>query len=168
MIKVNRYQPTTLETKLYTVSRAARILKLKRDQIEFIYPCSDGCLIGLWNDSVFISKVEFIKLLSTDRRQRSKALKVTENVFDNTVFTVRNENKGRAYRVEAHQDYINCGCKDYENLSQDLGTNKVSCKHIYAVLGFLGHSSLNEYINHNKPLREPSEYGTYHMAQGHY
>lgn len=168
MIKVNRYQPTPLETKLYTVSRAARILKLKREQIEFIYPCKDGCLVGLWNDSIFIQKAEFIKLLSSDRRQRSKALKVTENVFDNTVFTVRNENKGTAYRVETHQDYINCSCKDYDNLSQDLGTKKVSCKHIYAVLGFLGHSSLNEYVEALRIDMNEPEYGIYHMAQGHY
>lgn len=63
---------------------------------------------------------------------------------------------------------MNCTCKDYENLTNDFGTPKVSCKHIYAVLGHLGHASLNEYVKHNKPLTQPSEYGLTNMGQGHY
>lgn len=167
MIKVNRYEPTALETKLYTLNRAARILKLKRDQIEFIYPCSDGCLVGLWNDSVFIPKAEFIKLLSSDRRQRSKSLKAVPNLFNSELFVVRNENKSTVYKLECHEDHIDCECQDYKNLVNDFGHNKVACKHVYAVLTKLNFSSLADYITHREKRYEEPEYGTYNMAQGH-
>jgi hypothetical protein len=154
---INRYQPTKLEQKLYTAPRAARILGIKTNQVEFVYPCNDGCLVGLFNDSIFIKKVEFVKLMAGDRQNRSKSLIVTPNAFDDTAYTVRNEDKETTYRVETYQGHMSCSCKDYENLSNDFNTPKVSCKHIYAVLNQLGCTDLREYIESNKAEKDYQE-----------
>ncbi|MEA5511976.1 hypothetical protein VB715_19570 [Crocosphaera sp. UHCC 0190] len=165
---INRYKPTALENKLYTVSRAARILKLKSNQIEFVYPCEGGCLIGLWNDAVFIKKADFLGLLSGDRRQRSKALKVTQDLFRSEFYRVRNHDKNSLYMLECHDDNIECECQDYKNLVNDFGNSKVACKHVYAVLSKLGYGTLNDYIKGQEKRYVEPEYGTYCMAQGHY
>lgn len=156
-ITITRYIPTTLETKLYTLTRAAKILGIKTSQIEFIYPMTDGCLIGLWNDSIFIKKVEFVKLLGLERKARSRQLVVTPNAFNDNTYTVRNEGKNTAYRVETYQESISCTCQDYQNLTRDFNTSKVLCKHGYAVLNTLGFASLKEWINDNEQRYEERE-----------
>lgn len=167
-ITINRYVPSQLESKLYTENRVCRILKIKKADIEFVYPCENGCLVGFWTHTKFIPKSEFTALLVGDRKNRSKSLTVTPNAFDSTDYTVRNEDKGTIYRVETYQGYMNCTCRDYENLSNDFNTPKVSCKHIYAVLNNLGYASLKDYIASETVRYQPPEYGLTEMAQGHY
>lgn len=149
-VTINRYQPTALENKIYTVTRAAKLLGIKSNQVEFIYPMNGGCLVGLFNDSVFIKKVDFVKLVSGDRQNRSKGLTVTQNAFNPSVFTVRNEGKNTLYSLETHKNHISCSCPDHQNLVEDFGTQKVACKHVYALLNHLGLTDLREYIKLNE------------------
>jgi hypothetical protein len=167
-ITVNRYQPNTLEAKLYTEGRVKRILKIKKADIEFIYPCEGGCLVGIWNDAVFIKKADFLALLSGDRKNRSKGLTVTQDAFNSDFFRVRNDSSNSLYLVSLEAKTVRCECKDWQNQSLDFNTEKVACKHSYAVLFALGYGSLKEYIEHSENRYKPSEYGLTEMAQGHY
>jgi hypothetical protein len=41
---------------------------------------------------------------------------------------------------------VNCSCPDWERQREELGKTTVGCKHILAVIGTLGHSSLTDYL----------------------
>ena len=65
-------------------------------------------------------------------------------------YVVKNERKGSRYIVTPYPDRIECACEDYTNQlrlnPETLGTKFACCKHVYAVLNYLGHSSLKEYM----------------------
>lgn len=164
MTPITRYIPNTLEKKLYTLSRAAKILKIKKDDIEFIYPCNDGCLVGTWNDAIFIKKIEFVKLLGLERKQRSNGLVVTPNAFRDNSYTVRNENKNTLYMVKTNQESIPCTCADYNNLTHDFNSSKVVCKHGYAVLNSLGYGCLKDWIKDNEQWQYEEREDIRHLA----
>ncbi|MGK7957464.1 MAG: hypothetical protein AB4063_19750 [Crocosphaera sp.] len=162
---INRYQPTTIETKLYTLSRTCRILKCKKDNIEFIYPTATGVIVGFWTYTKFIEKAKFTALLAGERKNRSKGLIVTENAFDDGTFTVRNESKNTSYIVKQNLDSLPCTCQDFENLSNDFGTNQVLCKHGYAVLNSLGFGTLRDYLQFTQDEQQRLEKEEYKTLQ---
>jgi hypothetical protein len=154
-VKINRYQPTALENKIYSESRAARILNLKKSEIEFVVAINENeCLVGLFNKSVRLSKSQFIGIMVSDRKSRSNYLDVTRNINNPWRFTVRNDSSESSYQLYADADHIKCECKDYQYLSEDFGTQKVACKHIFAVLGHLNFDSLKDYIKYNEEYYE--------------
>ena len=61
-------------------------------------------------------------------------------------YLVRNPHKNTEYTIEPRIDYLFCNCSDYKNQSYAFETSEVCCKHIFAVLGYLGFSSLSEQI----------------------
>jgi hypothetical protein len=141
-----RRQPTQQEQFLYTKSAAAKLLGLKVDNIEFVYGMDgDLCLVGLYNDAVILSKVDFIKVMTNDRRARSRQVKVTQNVYKPEVFKARTNS---AYNVELYKDCITCQCEDYKGQVSAFGSNQVACKHSYAVLNHLGYGSLKDYLKY--------------------
>jgi hypothetical protein len=154
-VKINRYQPTALEVKIYSESRAARILNIKKSEIEFVVAINEiECLVGLFNKSVRLSKSQFIGIMVSDRKARSNYLDVTKQVNKVDMFTVRNESSESVYQVKTGVDHLECECKDYQYLSDDFGTLKVACKHIFAVLGHLNFDSLKDYIKYNEEYYE--------------
>jgi hypothetical protein len=168
MTAIKRYIPNTLETSLYTEGRVKRILKVKSSEIEFIYPCEGGCLVGLFNNAEFIEKEKFLGLLVGDRKIRSKSLAVTQDAFKSDFFRVRNDNSNSLYLVSLEDNYIKCECKDWDNQSHDFNTRRVACKHVYAVLQHLGYGSLRDYLQHSENRYQEPQYSTSHMAKGHY
>ena len=93
----------------------------------------------------FVSKKRFLQHFADMRRARSRSLQVTPNAFDKNHFCCRGS-QGDLYDLVAFEDGILCTCIDYQN-QQNLipGKNKL-CKHGYAVLTFLGFSSLRDYL----------------------
>lgn len=164
-VKIYRYVATQLENKLYTIARAAKILGLKRNDIEFVVAINNEyCLVGLFNESVKIHKSEFIKLLVADRQKRTHNLTATENAFNPLQYTVRNLDRNSTYQVKLQDDHIICECQDYENLVKDFGTNKVACKHVFKVLSSLGFGSLRDYL-HDKEQYNEQQYQRYLQEQ---
>jgi hypothetical protein len=60
-------------------------------------------------------------------------------------FRVVNPRKNTAYSVYLFEDGLDCECEDYRN--QVLIFNgRACCKHNYAVLAWLGHNRLSDYV----------------------
>lgn len=149
MIKITRYQPTQSEQFIYTKASAAKLLGLKVTDIEFVYPMEgDRCMVGLFNDGIILTKAEFIKVMTSDRKARSRQIKVTQNVFKPEVFKARNDS--RTYNVELYRDCITCQCEDYQGQASAFNSQQVACKHSYAVLNHLGYGSLKDYLKYQK------------------
>lgn len=145
---ITRYQPTQSEQFIYTKAAAAKLLNLKVDDIEFVYPMPDDrCMVGLYNDGIILTKAEFIKVMTNDRRSRSRQIKVTQNVYKETTFKARNDK--RTYNVELYKDCITCQCDDYEKQAAAFN-NQVACKHVYATLSHLGYGSLKDYLKYQQ------------------
>jgi len=89
-----------------------------------------------------------------DRNARAKYLEVTKQMGKVDMFTVKNETSESVYQVKAGVDHLECECKDFQYLSEDFGTQKVACKHVFAVLGHLNFDSLKDYIKYNEEYYE--------------
>lgn len=92
----------------------------------------------------FYSKKAFKQHFVEWRKAQAKALTSTQNVFNPSVFYVRNETKGTAYSVQMFVGGASCECEDFKNQMQFFG--KACCKHIYSALAQIGHQSLSSYI----------------------
>ncbi|PHV61065.1 SWIM zinc finger family protein [Cyanobacterium aponinum] len=153
MITIARREMTQNDRYIYTKARAARLLGVKENQIEFVYVCGNGqVLIGLFNDSMYLTEREFKVSYGQERKERSQGMKITQRLDDDFTFTARNENKQTAYKIECYTDGMKCNCPDYEISTQVMNTHKVACKHIYAVLGHLGFGNLKDYLLYQKEL----------------
>jgi len=151
MITIQRREMTKNDRYIYTMSRAARLLGVKESAIEFVYNCGDGqVLIGLFNDSIYLTEREFKVSYGQERKERSQGMKVTKRLDNDFSYTARNEDKQTAYKIDCFTDHIRCNCPDFEISTQVMNTNKVCCKHGYAVLGMLGFASLNDYVKAQK------------------
>lgn len=154
-VKVTRREMTSDDRYVYSMSRAAKLLGIKENQVEFVYVCGNGqVLIGLFNDSIYLSEREFKVSYGEERKARAVGFKITKRLDDNHSYSVRNDVKKSVYKVSCYSNCIMCDCPDHEISRQIFKTDKVACKHIYSVLGLLGYGSLNDYIKGNKDNNE--------------
>jgi hypothetical protein len=157
---INRTPFTENDRYVFTKGRAAKILGLKESDIEFIYLCPNTengegeILVGLFNRSVKIARIEFVKLYAEDRKARAKGLEVTPRYDSPSSYTVRNNGRNTTYKVTCYSAYVHCTCPDFETSTQIFKTNQVCCKHGYATLSYLKHGSLNEYIKSLKVKKD--------------
>jgi len=131
---------------LYSIAAVRRILGLA-DRV-MVQIREFGWVIWVWvkgRRPTFISKKLFKQHFVDRRKAEAKGLTVTQNVFNKNEFTVRNEAKKSAYQVTAGNGVISCECEDFNNQINFFG--RAACKHVYAVLGILGHSSLKDFVN---------------------
>ncbi|MGB3493881.1 MAG: hypothetical protein WBA57_14220 [Elainellaceae cyanobacterium] len=99
--------------------------------------------------SVF--KTHFVEF----RKQQAKQLRVQRRHTD--LFVAFNPERSTNYILETRDDGVFCTCDDLNN--QLAFWNKGCCKHGYAVLSYLGFSSLRDFLMARKvtPLRRVSE-----------
>ena len=131
---------------LYSVSAVRRILGLSALVPVEIHEFAS--VIWVWvkgRRPTFISKAAFKVHFIEHRKAQARALLVTRHLYDQNFFNVRNEAKNSVYTVEAQAKTLLCQCEDYRNQIQFLG--QACCKHGYAVLNYLGFSSLRDYID---------------------
>jgi hypothetical protein len=149
MTTITRNQPTQLQSKLFTNARAARLLGVKTCEVEYCYPLANGnCLVLLYSqwEGIELKISSFVLAYGAERKQRANAIIATPNLFNDSQWTTYNETKESRYLLILKHDHIHCECKDWSNSSELFGTNKVACKHTYAVLKKLGYGSLNDYV----------------------
>jgi hypothetical protein len=94
-------------------------------------------------DSVTVTREEIKPVIENKRLESSEGLDVLETGFKN--YLVRNPQKESEYTIEPLIDYLKCNCSDYENQAIAFENKQVCCKHVFAVLGYLGFSKLSEY-----------------------
>ncbi len=140
----------TRENLIYSASAAARILGIIYGQSRIVVR-EWFSVIWVWvpgHRPRFMSKAAFKKHFVERRKAAARSLRVTQHLMDRSAFTVRNEDKGSTYIVQAVPAGLICECEDYRNQMQFLGQG--CCKHSYAVLNHLGFNSLSSYLNATK------------------
>ena len=115
---IDRREQTEADKLVYTKKAAARLLNVEYGEIEFVYVGFDYVLVGMYNNSVKLTKSEFTTLFVEDRFARSKSLTVTQNVQNATQYTVRNEDNGHRYHIQVKTSSIYCECADYHKQIQ--------------------------------------------------
>ena len=105
----------------------------------------------------FLSNMLFYSSFVEDRKSRSKSIQVTPNAFADRIYTARNESNDHTYTVIAAES-IECQCADYRAQLSFIG--KGCCKHGYAVLNYLGFSSLSDWqaIERIRKNRTPADW----------
>ena len=118
---------------------------IDRKEIKFITVLSDEkAKVSLKNGEAFeVTRNEIKPVIENKRLESSKKLEVLTTGFN--TYLVRNPHKNTEYIIEPRIDYLFCNCSDYKNQSYAFETSEVCCKHVFAVLGYLGFSSLSEY-----------------------
>jgi hypothetical protein len=95
----------------------------------------------------FLSVTQFEQNFTESRKQNSETLVVTPQ-NDSWDFAVSNPQKGTQYKVETRHPGLLCNCQDYiRQRDRNYAGRPIACKHGYAVLGHLGFSSLEDYVN---------------------
>lgn len=133
---------------VYSRSSAARILGVEsRDIVKFevwwkvCFVQVRGCR------PTFVSKKVFRQHFVDWRIERSRSLEVIQ--FHREHFRVANYKKGTAYSVYLFEDGLDCTCHDYKNQILNFGGGRSCCKHIYAVLSYMGYNRLSDYVKAN-------------------
>ena len=128
---------------IYTKTNCAIALGLKTTQIkQILIDCNPVQVVAVIDGNehiLVVEKYEALVALASTRKERSTNLKV-EQAENGTQW------KCKGYKITTHRKYIECECKDWQNLCDATGTNQVACKHTYAVLNSLNYESLRDYV----------------------
>jgi hypothetical protein len=95
----------------------------------------------------FLSITQFEADFVKNRQEKSQALVITPQ-SDSWEFAVSNPEKNTTYKVQARHPGLSCACQDYiRQRERNYAGRPIACKHGYAVLGYLGFASLEDYVN---------------------
>lgn len=124
---------------LWTKTNVAIALNVKVSEIEHIWESSKlGVKLVEFKDwTLHPVTNKQVKQAFVDNRKR-KAIELMVNQ-DGSKFYVKK------YRVKLDLKGASCECQDYQNQTEAFN-GQGCCKHIYAVLNHLGHSSLSDYV----------------------
>ena len=133
---------------IYSKVTAARIFGKQAQAIELdrdraVVTFTDGT-------SAIASTAQFKQQFAENRRQAGKAITDVKQINE---FTYRV--KGQ-YTVSVFPDALECDCQDWHN-QLEVGINRPTCKHCYAVLNQLGCTSLAEFVKTQEAPSTPSK-----------
>jgi hypothetical protein len=129
---------------VYSKAAAARILDVPVYAIARFEVWYKVCFVQIKGKRpTFIGKKAFKQHFVDWRIGQSKYLCVAQ--VNREHFRVVNPKKNTAYSVWAFQDGFDCECEDYKNQVM-IFNGKACCKHSYAVLTWLGHNHLSDYV----------------------
>ena len=132
---------------VYSKAATARILKIKIYAIVRFEIWADVCFVQVKGKRpTFISKKVFRQHFADWRIEQSRFLCVAQ--VNREHYRVVNPRKNSAYSVYPYADGFDCECEDYRNQIV-IFNGKACCKHGYAVLTWLGHNRLSDYISAN-------------------
>ena len=133
---------------IYSITAAVRILGRK-----------DISKLEIWARIIFVkfkngqgrfmSKKDFWIEFHQSRKERAKDLTVSH--YGRDLYQVSSQSKADPYLVSANDD-IQCECEDFANQVRAKFKHPM-CKHSWALLGYLGFSSLSAYIQSNQGVK---------------
>lgn len=94
---------------------------------------------------MFFSRKNFKKHFAAWRKEKGKSVAVEFDYFTGLFSAISERNFMDRYTLDLFPERITCNCKDQET-QKEIGIKTPMCKHSYAVLNYLGFSSLEEYI----------------------
>jgi len=134
---------------IFSKAAALRILKdakriedihLYNEAVQVTY-CTKGD-----HSSTLIPKQAFLQDFTAFRQQGAATVKVrpwASGRYTNH-YECRSTDSDHIHTVKLLGGTAICDCQDYERQMAELGT--AECKHVYATLNYLGHASLEEYL----------------------
>jgi len=134
---------------IFSKAAALRILKdAKRIEDIHIHDKAVQVTYSIKGDhsSTLIPKQAFLQDFTTFRQQGAATVKVrpwASGSYTNH-FECRSADSDHIHTVKLLGGTVICDCRDYEKQMAELGT--AECKHVYATLNYLGHASLEEYL----------------------
>ena len=134
--------------KIYSITAATRILNRK-----------DILKLEIWARVIFIkftsgqgrfmAKKDFWIEFHRSRKERAKELVVSH--YGRDLYQVSSQSRLDPYLVSANDD-IQCECEDFANQAKAKFKHPM-CKHNWALLDYLGFSSLSAYIQANQGVK---------------
>ena len=133
---------------IYSITAAVRILGRK-----------DISKLEIWARIIFVkfkngqgrfmAKKDFWIEFHHSRKERARELVVGH--YENDLYQVSSQSRLDPYFVSANDD-IQCECEDFANQAKAKFKHPM-CKHSWALLGYLGFSSLSAYIQANQGVK---------------
>jgi hypothetical protein len=96
-----------------------------------------------------MAKKDFWIEFHRSRKERARELVVGH--YENDLYQVSSQSQADPYFVSANDD-IQCECEDFANQVKARFSHPM-CKHGWALLGYLGFSSLSAYIQSNQGVK---------------
>ena len=131
---------------VFNYSNISQLTWFNRSEINQIFVKNSREAIVILKDKVeiTINRNQLKPIIEEKRSKSSEGLQVKES---EGFYLVKNPQKNTRYTVHPKSDHLFCNCSDYRNQYNAFESNQVACKHVFAVLGYLGFSSLKEYAN---------------------
>jgi hypothetical protein len=96
----------------------------------------------------FVSKRRFLSFFAASRQERAANIKVTQSTHNSRLFTALSSQGDKVYSITVHDRFLSCSCEDFRNQCKLIPEDKPkACKHIYAVLNYMGYATLHSYVN---------------------
>lgn len=126
---------TTLQSLVYSVSATRRILGLDDGKPVRIRVWQHVVWVHVSGQKpVLLSKSIYNNHFAEYRQRAARSMIVSRKL--STLYTVTNPKSGHIYQVRLDSKRTVCGCEDFKQQTRIL--NKACCKHVYAVLDYLG------------------------------
>ena len=133
----------TATTIIFSKRAAQRILGTA---IKLVKVVNRAVLVVYWQEdkwvSQFFSRQLFLNHFAEWRRQKGRAVTIRRGNVQDGIWVAEGK---QDYLVIVKDDLMMCECEDFANQEQ-FGFKVSCCKHIYAVLGQLGYSSVRGYL----------------------
>ncbi len=128
---------------IFNLYNLAQYLWVGEKEIKFFVVCLNICIVHLHSgEEIKVTADNLVFQLNQTRQERAKRQKIT--ISDcGSYYQALSANSGNTYRLDPQINHIKCTCPDYENMSHTFA-NKVTCKHGYALLNYLGFSSFQD------------------------
>lgn len=128
---------------IFNIYNLAQYLWVGEKEIKFFVVCLNICIVHLHSgEEIKVTADNLVLQLNQTRQERAKKEEIT--ISDcNWYYKASSANSGNTYRLDPEINHIKCTCEDYATMSRTFG-NKITCKHGYALLNYLGFTSFQD------------------------
>ena len=150
------------EQYIYSLNAANRIFKGEVTNLQIFH----NCILVTFKKGQklrprFVSKSVFKEHFARWRQTQGRGIIATYNPLGGSFYCTKSSNIQEQYKIDLYPEHLTCTCMDYDAQEQ-LGIKRPCCKHIYAVLHYIGCDNLKDYIhrdgfnflNTNEPLHK--------------
>jgi len=130
---------------IYSRKAAERIFEKEVKRVEIWFNCILVVFEKGQGSPRFVSKSVFKQHFAEFRKASSRQVYVSYEPFTGFFHAPSSRNIQERHRIELYPDGLTCTCADWD-MQEQLGIKNPMCKHCYAVLDYIGCSSLADYV----------------------
>ncbi|TAN83535.1 MAG: hypothetical protein EYR95_18530 [Phormidium sp. SL48-SHIP] len=130
---------------IYSKSAAQRIFDAEVKKVQIFH----NCILVVFNKGQglkpkFVAKRVFKAHFAEYRKASARQVFVSYKPIYG-YFRAPSSNLQESYRIELFPRHLKCSCADWRT-QEEIGIKSPMCKHAYAVLDYIGNTSLADYI----------------------